>query len=288
MRRLWFLALALLVTSPGAALAWGYEGHEIIAAIARANLTPSVRTKVDALLSTDADSLTPHDMIAESTWADAYRGAGHKETAAWHYVDIELDHPDLKAACSGFPSSGPLASRGPAEDCIVDKIQAFSKELADPATAEPERLLALKYLLHFVGDLSQPLHAADNHDRGGNCVLLALGGPRTVNLHSYWDTSVVEALGSNPQEVAARLASTITPQERARWSAGDARSWAEDSYALAKATVYTLGSKPGCEGGAAPIAPPPGYAEAAAAAAAIQLQKAGLRLAAMLNRDLGG
>ena len=61
----------------------------------------------------------------------------------------------------------------------MDKVREFAAELAAPTTAQAERLLALKYLLHFVGDQHQPLHASDNHDRGGNCVLLALGGART-------------------------------------------------------------------------------------------------------------
>jgi len=176
-----FIGLALFVL-PANAFAWGFEGHEIVADIARAYMTPAALATVDAMLAADTDTLTPHDMLSEATWADRYRGAGHPETASWHFVDTELDHPDLKAACFGFPAQAAVASQGPAQDCIVDKIDAFSRELADATTAAPERLLALKYLLHFVGDVHQPLHASDNHDRGGNCVLLALGGPRTVNL----------------------------------------------------------------------------------------------------------
>jgi hypothetical protein len=88
------VALALL---PQVALAWGFEGHQIGAAIARSYLTPSVRERADQMLSADADTLTAHDMLAESTWADRYRAAGHAETGSWHFVDIELDQPDLAA-----------------------------------------------------------------------------------------------------------------------------------------------------------------------------------------------
>src|SRR5262249_8182992 len=108
-------ALAL----PGGAFAWGFEGHEIVAAIAQGYLTPSVRGKVDQMLAADQDTLTAHDMLEESTWADRYRSS-HKETSEWHFVDIELDHPDLKAACFGFPSSDSDASHGPAHDCVVN------------------------------------------------------------------------------------------------------------------------------------------------------------------------
>ena len=280
-------AALLAAAAPSVASAWGYEGHEILADIARGYLTPAARAKVDAMLAADADNgLTTHDMAEESTWADRWRSAGHSETAPWHFTDEELDRPDLAAACFGFPADGPLASQGPAQDCLVHKVEEFSKELGNPATPAPERLAALKYLLHFVGDLHQPLHAADNHDRGGNCVLLSLGGSRSVNLHSYWDTTVVQALGNDPSAVAASLVDQITPAQKAAWERGDARAWQADSYAVAKASVYTLGSKPGCDRDEAPISPPAGYAIAARAAAAVQLQKAGVRLALVLNRAL--
>ena len=90
--RLSTLACSLLLLSPGFAHAWDNEGHEIIATIARDQLTPVVRAKVDALLAADTDNLTAHDMAAEAIWADAFRSAGHRETAAWHFVDDEIDH----------------------------------------------------------------------------------------------------------------------------------------------------------------------------------------------------
>jgi hypothetical protein len=271
---------------PAGARAWGYEGHEIVAAIARGYLMPQVRATVDTMLATDQDTLTPHDMLAESTWADRYR-TGHAETSEWHFVDIELDNPDLKAACFGFPASDPLASQGPAHDCIVDKVAEFAKELANPATPAAERLLALKFLLHFVGDMHQPLHDADNHDKGGNCVLLNLGAPRLVNLHRYWDTAVVQGLGDDPQVAADTLAGRITPANKVAWEKGDPQSWALEGFDLAKTVAYTIGSKPGCTSDPSPLSLPPGYDKTARDTAAVQLEKAGVRLAMLLNRALG-
>lgn len=281
------LALVLAGVSAGQALAWGFEGHQVIAMIARGYLTPPVRAAVDRMLAADTDTLTAHDMAAEATWADRYRGAGHPETGDWHFVDIEIDHPDLKAACFSFPSSGPLASKGPADDCVVDKLQAFIRELRDPATSDGERLLALKYVLHLAGDIHQPLHAADNHDRGGNCVLLALGGSRTVNLHSYWDTSVVQALGSDPEALAQTLAQGVTPAQMRDWAKGDAKAWAMETYQLGRDVAYSLHSAPGCDRDRTPLSLPPGYDTAAQATARLQLQKAGVRLAQVLNDALG-
>lgn len=290
MRLLWLgtaiLSLSFAALAPTAALAWGAEGHQIIAAIAEARLTPEARERLHAILAADTDPLTPHDVMSEAVWADAYRGAGHKETAAWHYADIELQGGTVAQACPESARSAPgQASQGPSNACVVQKIEEFSAELAAPGTDPHERLLALKYLLHFVGDMSQPLHAADNQDHGGNCVLLSLGGPRTVNLHSYWDTVVVQPLGADPAAAAARLAAEITPEDARAWTAGGPRAWLQDSNRVARTSVYTLHSPAGC-GGGAPISLPDGYAEAAARIAAVQLEKAGVRLAALLNQDL--
>jgi hypothetical protein len=287
--------LACALARPSPAAAWGYEGHRIVAAIARAYLTPAVLAKVDALLAADTDTLEAHDMMSAATWADTYR-ASHRETAAWHFVDIELDHPDVKAACFGDPAPAKPASAGPAQDCLINRTNAFAAELADPATPQAERIVALKFVLHFVGDLHQPLHAADNQDRGANCVRLALGGARTTNLHSFWDTGLVNDLGPDPVAVAATLRAQITPADKTRWERadattsqpGDPMSWARESYQVAKRSVYVIGAPAGCDASAAPLALPAGYEAASQAVVADQLKKAGVRLAQLLNRTLGG
>jgi hypothetical protein len=202
-------------------------------------------------------------------------------------VDIELDHPDVKAACFGFPAPDRPASAGPAQDCVINRVNAFAAELADRSTPQAERILALKYVLHFVGDLHQPLHAADNHDRGGNCVGVALGGSRTTNLHAYWDTAVVRALGADPDAVAGKLRAEITPAQLAAWRNGTPASWAMESHQVAASTAYWPGAPAGCDPDAAPVGLPAGYEARAREAAALQLKKAGVRLAVVLNRALG-
>jgi hypothetical protein len=284
----WFLCACVAlagVIAPRSALAWGNEGHRIIAAIARSYLTPAVLGRVDSLLAADTDPLAAHDMLSAATWADAYR-TNHRETAQWHFADIELSKPDLAAACFGFPAPAKPASAGPAQDCLVDRINAFAAELSDPATPQPEKILALKFVLHLVGDLHQPLHASDNQDRGGNCVRLALGGPRTSNLHSFWDTALVEGMGSDAVAVASELRAKITSAQIRAGRKGDPTAWAMESFGVAKTMVYTLGTQPGCDPNSAPISLPAGYQSTAEKAAAVQLQRAGLRLASVLNRAL--
>ena len=128
--RMYGLIMAFgLLALPAAASAWGYEGHEVVADIARAYMNPVVQAKVNAMLATDIDNtLTGHDMASEATWADRFRSAGHAKTGAWHFVDTELDEPNLRDACFGYPAGGPMASQGPAQDCIISKIDAFTKE----------------------------------------------------------------------------------------------------------------------------------------------------------------
>lgn len=280
-------ALAAALLLPAQALAWGYEGHRIVAGIARGLLTPEARARVDAILAADTDPLSGHDMIEEATWADSYRGANHLETAQWHFVDTEIDHPDIKAACKAGPlAAGTPASRGPAEDCVIHKIDEFAAELASPATEPGERLLALKFLLHFVGDVHQPMHASDNHDQGGNCVKIAMGQPKPTSLHSFWDTGFLAPMGADPKPIAATLLATITPAERRAWERGTPRAWAIEAFALARRTAHSLDFPAGCAPDSKPWALPPDYEAAVRTAATLQMRRAGVRLAYLLDRSL--
>jgi hypothetical protein len=264
--------------------------------IAYRHLTPAAKARVDALLAADTDALlaadtdtlTAPDFASRATWADKYRN-GHRETADWHFVDLELDHPDLSSACFGVPTLAPrqVASQGPAQDCLVGKIAEFEAELKSPRTAPAERILALKFLIHFVGDLHQPLHAGDHQDRGGNCIALAPSPDgHSTNLHAYWDTGVIYAQGGSVPEMAARLNAAISPAQAKAWTTGDARTWAMESYALAKRDVYALPSRPTCADHGS-VALSPAYQAQAKTDAAVQLEKAGVRIAAVINQALG-
>jgi hypothetical protein len=122
----------------------------------------------------------------------------------------------------------------------VDKVDQFAAELANPATAAPERLLALKFLLHFVGDLRQPLHAADDHDAGGTKELVTAEGLHPGNLHRYWDIEFVKRLGTAPRRVAAGLIGQISEAQRQEWSSGAPADWAMEAFALARSDAYGL------------------------------------------------
>jgi S1/P1 Nuclease len=282
------LALAVLAALIGSqARAWGDLGHEVTALIAYRHLVPTARSALDAMLASDADALTAGDFASRATWADKFRNA-HRETAAWHFVDIEIDQPDLKDACFGFPISPPgqWASQGPAQDCVVNKIDQFAAELKSLSTPPPERLLALKFLIHLVGDLHQPLHAADHHDRGGNCVSLSPPQGAQNNLHAYWDVSVVSALGQSAAQIAAILDARLSAADIKVWTQGTPQSWALDTFEIGRRDVYALASAPTCQSGGS-VALSPAYQGQAEKDAATQLLKAAVRLAALLNGALG-
>ena len=299
------LALSIATTSP-CAFAWGDTGHEVVALVARANMNPKARAEADRLLAGDSSSFamtgggrTSDSFDRQATWADYYRdqqrsGAGNIperiHTYFWHFVDIELHGGNLGAACYGFPSAAGLpASEGPDPDCVVDKIEQFTAELGSSTVPDTERVLALRFLMHFVGDLHQPLHASDDFDRGGNNkkAVIAPGAP--MALHHHWDTTFVEMLagttGGAPT-ASAVLARLRTPSvlEKQQWSvAPNPRNWAYESYALAASYAYNL------------PAPDPTqvytldatYVKKATGTVEDQLLKAGFRLARILNDTLG-
>ncbi|HTV95939.1 MAG TPA: S1/P1 nuclease [Steroidobacteraceae bacterium] len=287
------MAAALLCL--GAAQAWGWsdEGHEVVALIAERYLEPAVRTRVQALLDEDDSGLVARDIADEATWADRYRDSDrattrmrYHGTREWHFVDLEIDGPDLNRACHGrrpLPAGIP-ASRGPADDCIVDKIDQFQAELSSPATAERERRLALQFLLHLVGDLHQPLHASDDHDQGANRKQVSGPGLAEGSLHRAWDGEFVARLGPGPDEIARRLAGRITAAERAQWSRGTPADWALETYAVSRA--YAYGPLPAASGAALYLLTGE-YIDQATGVSAEQLAKAGVRLAFLLNQALG-
>lgn len=256
LRHLIFLPFLLC---SGPVLAWAPEGHQVVAAIAARELTPAARTRVAALLG----GLPV--MVLESSWADEIR-AQRPETLSWHYVNIEIG------------SGGYDARRDCADgNCIVAQIERDRRILSDPGASQAAKIEALRFLIHFVADLHQPLHAADRDDKGGNNTLVRWRGKR-LSLHQIWDQNVVAALGNDSERVAAEIESRLTPQQRMQLSAGTPEAWANESFALAGREIYARLPPSGR------IRLPDDYSKTESAIARLQLAKAGLRLAVLLNQ----
>src|SRR5215475_3585261 len=280
------LALAANFAQSRTALAWGDDGHKVVALIAQSFLDKDVRKRVNALLAADTDSLTAHDIASAATWADKYRDANiddsRQRTSQWHFVDIEITAPNLDKACFNHPPipAGAVASHQPAADSVVDKIQEFAAELANPSTDHEEQVVALKFLLHFVGDLHQPLHSSDDNDRGGNNKKVSAAGFKAGNLHHYWDTEFVDQLESDPKSIASDLIGHISKQQVSTWQSGSPSDWAMESFQVAKADAYGQLPEPSAHGS---FRLSDEYVTTATEDVALQLSKAGVRLAFVLN-----
>jgi hypothetical protein len=292
--------------------AWGCKGHQIVALIAENHLNPNTRAMAKEILdAAPIDSALKRycgesglgAFADSSTWADDERSI-RPETAPWHYLDIPRGA--AKADVAKFCA---------AEGCVTSAIEAQLAILRDTTANVKARGNALRFLIHFLGDMHQPLHLTTNNDRGGNCVPISffelepnLTNPQKEdyrpNLHSVWDTDIVERFsqGQTPQETADSLERKYQVQ-RISWQSAPIRvgAWAWESHQLAEVTVYRkLPAKIKIE------APQPvatcaddnhistrmlalhervdqKYEEAAEPVAEQQLVKAGLRLAMLLN-----
>jgi hypothetical protein len=255
------LILIGLLAAPLPALAWGAEGHEIVAGIALQELTPKAREQVAALLGSDAM------LVHDSNWADEVR-TQRPETGPWHFVDIPLQAPGYDAArdCAGG-------------NCAVAQIANTRAILADPRSSVGAKQAALRFLIHLVVDVHQPLHTEDNDDHGGNAVHVGGQGDRTT-LHHVWDTVVVTALGQDAGAVAAELEHAITPEQHRAWAGGSPAEWANEAHAIARDVIYPrLHDR-------RMVRLPYDYAQQMAPVTRQQLAKAGVRLAWLLNITL--
>jgi hypothetical protein len=156
---------------------------------------------------------------------------------------------------------------------VVAQISRDEKILSDSRASKDAKVEALRFLIHFVGDLHQPLHAADRNDKGGNGELFRWHGKR-LSLHQIWDQDVVTPLGRDSVSVAAVIDSQLTPQQKAAFARESVEDWTNESFHLAESEIYAR----------LPDRLPENYAQKESDIARQQLAKAGIRLAAILNR----
>ncbi len=265
---------AAALTPPRAASAFGPLGHRIAGLLAHPALCAAARTEVAALGGRES--------LAEiGLWADVIRGAAEWERSApWHYMNV--DEPENvgerdSAGRSAAAADAIRAFRSPPEGDVLSAIARFRSELGNRSLPTRERAAALKFLVHFVVDVHQPLHVGRAADRGGNTIDVRYGAT-VVNLHRFWDTDVLELRGLKPERYARRLRPRF---DAAAASSGDAPAvWAAESLAL-RDTVYAFERV--VESGAAPGTLDAAYLAAAQAVVEDRLTRSAERLAATLN-----
>jgi S1/P1 Nuclease len=277
------IALAAAAAAP-AARAWGPQGHRTVGAIADRLLTPQAHALVAQLLEGDLDKFgNPSGrttLEAVSVWADEIKGtpASHPR---WHY--------DNRPVCGSVPRWRYC----PDAQCNSAQLERLIGVLRDPHAAPRERNEALKWVVHLVGDIHQPLHAADNDDRGGNDVQVALAGVATrgrESLHRAWDSELVRlALNTrNRQRPPADIDALALAARRLVADAGQGTpdSWASESNRLARDVAYRF---PGFVCGRVPqgiVVLDAAYQRQAEHIVRERLLLAGARLADLLNRVL--
>jgi len=254
------LAALLIAGTPWEAFAWGRIGHRVVARMAEERLTPQARIAVARLLGPGVR------MVDVANWADEQKEV--PGSAPWHSVDVPIGETRYDPRyCS---------PRG----CVVSKIEEFQRVLLDPAAGRPEKEQALKFLIHFVADLHQPLHVGDHNDRGGNLLQVRFFGEGT-NLHRVWDYKIMERHTENEQVWLWDLTFRAKPARVVEWSKGTPEEWATESLVLAKKAYRIPGSqvliKPGTRLDSE-------YCREALPEIQLQLAKAGIRTAWMLNQ----
>jgi len=240
------LAMLFLLCLSFPARPWGCKGHQTVALIAEQNLTPEALQLVNKLLSENpvdpalkrycADPA--HDLLADaSTWPDDVRNIA--KNGPWHYIDIPRGA--ARAPLSEFCGPG---------SCITQAIADQVAILQDPAADPHKRADAIRYIVHFVGDLHMPLHASTNDDRGGNCVPVyffwrtpqPVHDSYALNLHFVWDVAILERdMDSADASEYARFLTQNFAAELPKWrSAGiHLEDWTWESHDLAESVVYT-------------------------------------------------
>lgn len=241
----WFVGLFAAFAIVPSAGAWGCKGHQTVALIAERHLTPEAKQLVQKLLS--ENPIDPkwnrycggaaRDAMADaSTWADDVRG--ERKNGPWHYIDIPRGS-----------ERGPLELFCGAEGCVTKAITDQLAILEDKNADAGKRADALRYVIHFVGDLHQPLHTTTNADEGGNCVPVKYfrrnaherNHSYSPNLHGLWDTAIPErdAEGADPAEYADTLEATFLTDIEGWQKAGiHVDSWAWEGHEYAESVVY--------------------------------------------------
>ena len=262
------LAMLVLVALGGEARAWGDLGHKVICEIAYRLVQPDTRAAINQLMQLDREF---------KTFSDSCIYPDHPRIrASEHFLNLPRDSKGLAS------DECPLA-----DACVLTAILGDFKVLGSRAESDTTRLFALKSLGHWVGDIHQPLHVSFLDDRGGNTIRTS--GQCSGNLHAVWDNCLVQyAIGPDASEAATDLLAIITPEMKAGWNASVPRDWANESFAITEAarTMYCVMHGSSCDMTSNALNISAQYLDANESVVKLQLQRAGARLARLLDEAL--
>jgi hypothetical protein len=279
------MLLSLQIFMPGTALGWGETGHRVVCQIAYEELSPDARAEVDRLLDLD---------LRFDSFAESCLFADSPERIRWR--DHFLNVPRSTLAITTLDC--PLA-----DTCVLSAIRSDFLVLLSPESSDAEKLLALKLLGHWVGDVHQPMHVSFQDDRGANSYKVEsvlFEDPENANLHGAWDYLIIaQHLGDDYAQVTQVLRDSISFEERKAWQFDSPIEWANESYqiAISPAARYCVQRQGACwyseenmmldEGEEWRIlAIDADYLQQHAWTVRQRLQQAGIRLAHLLNQSL--
>lgn len=217
-----FLLLLLVPCLSFGNLLWGKKGHRVTGHIAEKHLSRKAKKAIKELLD-------GHSLAFVSTYADEIKSdRSYSKYTPWHYVNYPLDATYNSSEKSEFGD-------------IVQAIDHCVMVLKDEDASKEDKIFYLKMLVHFVGDLHQPLHAGRGEDRGGNDIQVQWFNDGT-NLHRLWDTNLLESYGMSFYELGDELNRSTTKKERKQLMDGNVIGWVEESHVLAK-DIYNSAQK---------------------------------------------
>lgn len=259
--------------------AWGGQGHRLVGLIAANHLSATATANVKWLL--DGQSLAD-----VASWADS-QVTDWQQTAPWHYLNIPPNASGYNRDrdCPRQPGVAAGARADEWRDCAVDRITYMEQRVSDTKLDRADRATALKFLVHFIGDLHQPFHAL-GVGRGGNDVTVSVFGnsncgndpnrpPLPCNLHSVWDSRLIARRDLADPAYVAALEALIKQRGWFRQPPGTPKDWAEQSWALGKSALVKNGTNID-----------EAYYKKHITVIDERLALAGVRLSAVLNRAL--
>ena len=205
--------------------AWGRNGHIIVAMIAEQNIDPVTAKKIKKILGNNVS------LADVANYADDVRSK-FPNTYNYHFVDIPLaeDEYDKALYCKNIPNKG---------DCVLAALPRFRKQILSPKSTPGQRAFALKFIIHLVGDMHQPLHCADNDDRGGNNVNVTWFGDSST-LHKVWDGRIIDRPHLSNDAFVQGLIDGSNAQEMAEMRNGTMLQWTLESHKLAREVAYEI------------------------------------------------
>ncbi len=276
-------AVAIVATASPATAYWEY-GHQTVAKIAEANVRPKTRIAIRALLARSDLLGTPEckasTMADASVWADCIKplkdanGQSRFGYAySWHYQNVSI--------CRTFDLAPPCKDG----NCVSAQITRQATLLKNKRAPLKDRVEALAFLIHFVGDLHQPLHAGDKDDKGGNDAKADYGiyAPARLNLHSIWDGYLAERAISSGASLIRRYPAAV----RAQVAAGDVTDWSRESWQISHDAAYGSVLSDPCAPTPARVKLDDATIAKLVPIARLEVERGGLRLAKLLDGALG-